>query len=234
MTARQAVVLAGGLGTRLGPLAERVPKVLQPVDGRPFLHLMLEPVVRAGLRRFHFCLGHLAEQVLPELAKVPGTATATVDPEPRGTAGALRAARSALDETFLLVLGDTYLDVDYAAVAAALPGDAGGLMVVTSADSGVTRNTIVRAGRVTSYDKSAGGAGWTDTGVCVLRRTALDGLDGLPDPLDLSTLFRALIAHRELAAWQVAAPFIDIGTPERYARLRDAVDTTGSPVSTQS
>ncbi|WP_078961512.1 NTP transferase domain-containing protein [Streptomyces anulatus] len=221
----QVVVLAGGLGTRLGDLGTRLPKVLLPVAGRPFLDLLLAPLMVAGLRRFHFCLGHLAQPVLEHLRRVaaPIEVTSHVDTAQRGTAGALRAAERHLDEVFLLVLGDTLLDLPYADAPHWLHDTRDeAAMVVTSAYSGVRPNTRVEEGRVTGYDKDATADTrtlWTDTGVCVLRRRALRRLGAEQDPVDLGVLFRALIRRRSLAAHLVDQPFTDIGTPERYSRF---------------
>ncbi|ATL25036.1 NTP transferase domain-containing protein [Streptomyces formicae] len=228
----QVVVLAGGLGSRLGELGTHLPKILLPVAGRPFLDLLLAPLLDAGLSRFHFCLGHLADPVLEHLHRLPEPieATSHIDTVPRGTGGALRAAAPYLNETFLLVLGDTLLDIPYAD-AARWPGRRDeAAMVVTSADTGVHPNTRVQDGRVSAYDKNAhaqnatdpdGSTLTTDTGVCVLRRDALRHLAQHEDPVDLGVLFRALIRRRALAAHLVDRPFTDIGTPERYTRFRD-------------
>ncbi|MFB6849002.1 sugar phosphate nucleotidyltransferase [Streptomyces sp. NPDC056373] len=222
----QTVVLAGGRATRLGRLAEQLPKIMQPVAGRPFLDTLLEPLLDSGLLRFHFCLGHLAAPVLAHLRDLPAPAeiTAQVETVPRGTAGALRSGAHHLDEVVLLVLGDTHLPIRYTEAAGWLaPGDEAA-MVVTDARTGVPANTTVRDGRVTAYQKAGNGgetdARWTDTGVCVLRRSALDHLAGRPDPVDLGELYRLLVARRTLAARRIHEPFTDIGTPERYAEFR--------------
>ncbi|MFF0223193.1 sugar phosphate nucleotidyltransferase [Streptomyces sp. NPDC004629] len=224
-TGLQVAVLAGGKATRLGELTVRRPKILMPVAGRPFLDLLLAPLLDAGLRRFHFCLGHLAQPVLDRLDRLPAPieVTAHVDTSPRGTAGALRAAVPHLDDVFLLVLGDTLLDIPYADAARWLGPRDEAAMVLTSAATGVRPNTRVHDGRVTRYDKDAAqdpDTLWTDTGVCVLRRDALRHLEPHRDPVDLGALFRALVRRRALAAHLVAEPFTDIGTPERYARFR--------------
>jgi NDP-sugar pyrophosphorylase family protein len=222
----QVVVLAGGLATRLGPLARSVPKALAPIGDQPFLDIMLEPVRACGFRRFHFCLGHLAEAVRRHLAAMgPGLdITMSVEQSPAGTAGALLASLDQLDDIFLLLLGDTYLDIDYGAVVDALPADALGLMVATRAPSAVPSNVTLSAGRVERYDKRGIPGGLTDTGVAVLRRLALASL--APDPgqagheqADLGRVFSALIAQRKLAGVGIGERFYDIGTPERASEF---------------
>ncbi len=218
----QVVVLAGGLGTRLGKLGRDRPKVLQEVGGRPFLDHFVAPFARAGVRRFHFCLGHLGEQVQEHLVRFDGLAiTSRIDP-PRGTAGALRSSIDFLDETFLVALGDTYLDVDIAGIADRLDAVAEGVMLVTSAWSDVPSNVAVHEGLVSRYDKGASaGCDYVDTGVIMLRRRALARIADTHDSIDLSVLFGRMIAAGALRAAVTDQRFYDIGTPERQVVFAD-------------
>jgi NDP-sugar pyrophosphorylase family protein len=216
----QVVVMAGGLATRLGEAGRDHPKALQPVNGTPFLDIMMTPLLRAGFRRFCFCLGHMADQVVAHLERHRGALSIRyhVDKRPRGTGGSLLAARALLDDTFLLVLGDTYLDIGYAEPLAALPSDALGLIIVTDGVHEVPGNIELAGDLVTQYDKSLGpSTRWVDTGALVLRRRALDLVSGLACPFDLGELFVRLIGARALRAWPTQRPFYDIGTPERLS-----------------
>jgi NDP-sugar pyrophosphorylase family protein len=223
---RQVVVLAGGLGTRLRSLGGDLPKALRPVAGRPFLELMLAPLRAQGFRRFHFCLGARSDQLARHLdgLRPDLDLEIEVEPAPCGTAGALLRSAAQLDEVFLLVMGDTYFDFDHGSLFDLLPDRADGLLVVTSADSGVIPNVGLVTSLVTAYDKAGVGEGWVDTGVAVLRRRSLQALGEERPPLDLGALFRRLIARRLLHAVTTDRRFYDIGTPERYrgfdARLR--------------
>jgi NDP-sugar pyrophosphorylase family protein len=214
----QVVVLAGGFATRLGPLAREVPKVLQPVGDEIFLDAMLTPVRASGFRRFHFCLGHLADAVRCHLQRWEGELeiTSSVERTPRGTAAALLDSLGHLDDLFLLLLGDTYLDIDYARVVDLMPCDVPALMVATSAPCGVTPNVLLSGGRVVRYDKDGVPGGLTDTGVAVLRRSALRPLPAGAGPVDLGDVFRRLIDRGELAGTEIAERFYDIGTPTRH------------------
>jgi NDP-sugar pyrophosphorylase family protein len=227
----QVVVLAGGYGTRLGRAGAACPKVMQPVAGRPFADILLSLLIAKGFRRFCFCLGHLAEQVVAHLERRwPRLAlTYHVDDKPLGTSGSLIAARELLDERFLLVMGDTYLDIDYAALLAELSPPALGVMAVTDQVTDVPPNVQVSSGRVVRYDKATSvGASWVDTGALVLRRSALR-LPGdlpapadVPAPADLGVVLTGLIDRRALLAFPVHTPFYDIGTPDRLDRFEQA------------
>ena len=146
----QVVVLAGGLGTRLGEAGRQCPKVLQPVGGRPFLDILLGLLLGKGFRRFCFCLGHLADQVIVHIDRNwPWLAPSFhVDREPPGTGGSLYAARALLDDTFVVVMGDTYLDIEYQDVLDRLRSPALGVMAVTDAVTDVPANVEIAAGHV--------------------------------------------------------------------------------------
>ncbi|KAK0349237.1 hypothetical protein LTR94_033973, partial [Friedmanniomyces endolithicus] len=115
----KAVVLCGGKGTRLG-LTDR-PKAMVPVAGRPLLERLVEDVRDAGFTDIVLLTGHLAEVIEAHFGdgSAFGVRIAHVrEGEPLGTAGAVRDARHLLTEPFLVLYGDTLLDVDLARMAA--------------------------------------------------------------------------------------------------------------------
>ncbi len=118
-TVLKAAVLAAGLGTRLRPLTEMVPKVLLPVLNRPLLGLLLEQVEDAGFLQVAVNTHHLGEQVQQFLAGRPWGFNLSLSPEAEllGTGGGLRQLGEILgQETFLAVNGDILTDLDLAAI----------------------------------------------------------------------------------------------------------------------
>ena len=119
------LVLAGGLGTRLRAVIADRPKVLAPVAGGTFLNLLVARLHAGGTRRIVLLVGHLHEQVERHVAErlrpaYPGLEIAcSVEPTPLGTAGALRHAAALCGETFLALNGDTFFELDTAALVAA-------------------------------------------------------------------------------------------------------------------
>ncbi|MGW3313411.1 sugar phosphate nucleotidyltransferase [Streptomyces sp. NPDC001073] len=219
----QTIVLAGGLGSRLGDAGQQCPKIMQPVAGRPFLDFMLQPLIDRGIHRYLFCLGHLADPVVDHLRqRWPDLDVAIhIDTTPRGTAGALLTARELLDDVFLVVLGDTYLDMDYLAMTQELTPDLAGVMAVSGAVGDVPGNVEVEEKRVARYHKCTRPHShpWVDTGVLLLRREALGHLVATDEPLDLGGLFEKLIEQGALGAYEVNNTFYDIGTPARLSRF---------------
>ena len=225
---RQAVVLAGGLGTRLGELTRSNPKPMLSVGGRPFLEYVVWNLRRHGITRLVFCVGYLAERIMKHFGDGSRFGVAieyVVEREPAGTGGALLLARPRLDEEFLVLNGDTLFDLNYL--------DLGLLLEETGAVAAVALRRVLdatRYGRVRLHgslvigfdEKGAGGPGLVSGGVYVLRRAALDRLPGVPSSLERD-LFPALAAARSLVGRAYGGFFLDIGVPESLREAQSAV-----------
>jgi mannose-1-phosphate guanylyltransferase len=114
----QAVILVGGEGTRLRPLTSTVPKPVVPLVDRPFITFMLEWLSRHGIDDVIMSCGFLATSVRNVLGDGAGLGLRlrfVEEPDPRGTAGALKFASSMLDERFLMLNGDVLTDIDLTA-----------------------------------------------------------------------------------------------------------------------
>jgi mannose-1-phosphate guanylyltransferase len=114
----QAVILVGGEGTRLRPLTSTVPKPVVPLVDRPFISYMLEWLRQHGIDDVIMSCGFLATSVRNVLGDGSGVGVKlrfVEEPDPRGTAGALKFAESMLDERFLMLNGDVLTDIDLSA-----------------------------------------------------------------------------------------------------------------------
>lgn len=112
----QAVILAGGLGTRLGNLTKKIPKPLLPVGDKPFLEWMIRCLVQSGITDFIFCLSYLAEQIQKHFGdgrNLNCSIRYSVEEKPLGTGGAIKQAGEFLKETFLVLNGDNFLLINY-------------------------------------------------------------------------------------------------------------------------
>jgi mannose-1-phosphate guanylyltransferase len=111
----QAVILVGGEGTRLRPLTSTVPKPLVPLVDRPFISFMLEWLRQHGIEDVIMSCGFLAtsvRNVLGDGSSVGIKLRFVEEPDPRGTAGALKYASPLLDERFVMLNGDVLTDID--------------------------------------------------------------------------------------------------------------------------
>jgi N-acetyl-alpha-D-muramate 1-phosphate uridylyltransferase len=209
-------ILAGGLGTRLGELGRGTPKALLEVAGRPFALWQLELLRAHGVERVVMCVGHLGDRIEAAIGAPFGLDVRYVHDPPglAGTAGALRGALPELGERFLVLYGDTYLRIDYAAVDRAAAGERGLMTVLRNQGRWDTSNARFAGGRVVAYDKAAPTPDmqWIDYGLGALRADALD----LPGD-DLADVYRALAQRGELAGYEATERFYEIGTPDSLA-----------------
>lgn len=150
---KEAVVLAGGLGTRLRAVVADVPKPLAPVAGRPFLERQLAEFAQRGVQRTVLSLGHGADAIRARIGpRFAGMdIVCEVEAQPLGTGGALRAALARCDEPGVLVAnGDTWLDLDLRALAAHWAARPGPVIVGRHVDD------AARYGRLLCHEQADG------------------------------------------------------------------------------
>jgi NDP-sugar pyrophosphorylase family protein len=199
-------------------------KVLADVGGRPFLAHLLDRLGAAGCRRVVLCTGHRGDEVRAAVGERYGEVAIAYSHETvvAGTGGALRLAASRVDDDAVLVLnGDSWCDVDLAAVwARQHAGDAVATMVVTEvADARrFGRVEFDAAGRVTAFREKDGDPrpGWVNAGIYVARRELLLAIDACR-PVSLEAEVLPAWIPRGLQAFAARGTFFDIGTPRAYA-----------------
>jgi len=226
---RQAVVLAGGLGTRLGQLTQVAPKPLLPIAGRPFLAYVFDWLARSGVEEIVVSTGYLPEAFGELLVQVwndpygnPIRIREARENVRAGTAGALALMADRLDQRFLLLNGDTFFDCDLASVitkSESLPPGAM-LMTVREVDNAgrYGRVEIDEGGLVRRFaEKGDVGGGYINAGVSVLDRTILDLIDAVPCSLE-TDVYPRVVESGWLYASKQSGYFIDIGLPDTYER----------------
>lgn len=225
------VVLGGGLGTRMRPHTETVPKVLLPVLGRPFAEVQLEWLHREGVRDVLYSIGYLGEQVRQALGDGSrfGVRITYVDEngDLRGSAGALRLAldESVLPEAFFVIYGDSYLRVSLRAVEnrwheSRLPA----LMTVLRNDGRWDVSNVLLSESGLLYDKYARTIArermrWIDYGLLIMRRDTIANVMAPHARGDLADVMHELSLGHEVAAYEVTDRFFEIGSSEGLAEL---------------
>jgi NDP-sugar pyrophosphorylase family protein len=220
-----AIILAGGFGTRLRGVLPELPKLLAPVNGRPFLRYLIDRLESAGVREVVLCTGYRADQIRAEFARCPTPLTLKFSHEtqPLGTGGAVRQALEATDAaTFLVLNGDSYIDCPLQPFIAwhkqhGLPGS---LLLTHVADAARfgTVETDER-GLIRAFREKEGQPvpGWINAGVYLLSRRLLEPLTpGQHYSLEKDLFPRWL--PDSLGGYRVHAAFLDIGTPESLAQ----------------
>jgi mannose-1-phosphate guanylyltransferase len=237
----QAVILAGGLGTRLGSLTAQIPKPMVPVAGVPYLEHQLRLLERQSIRDIVLLTGYLAQVVegyFGNGSRLGLSIRYSREIAPLGTGGALRLAAHLLDEQFLVIYGDSYLPIDYRDVARTLDDSgAQGVVVVYDnrlADTSVRNNIAVDAeGLVVRYDKDAAAdpaMAFVEAGVLAFRRLVVDLIPEGVVSLE-KQIFTSLIAARQLRAYPTSQRFYDIGTPERLRIIEEHLSHDHHPDS---
>jgi NDP-sugar pyrophosphorylase family protein len=215
-------ILAGGLGTRLGERVADTPKPLLEVAGQPFLAHQLRLLASHGVGKVVLCVGYRGEQIQARIGDRQfgvGIRYSFDAPGLDGTLGAIRRALPLLGERFLVLYGDTYLRIDYGAVAwswreSGLPAV---MTVLRNEGRWDTSNALYRDGLVLRYDKRAPQPDmrWIDYGLGGLEPATLDLVP--PDMRDLSDLYRQVARDRQLYGFEASERFYEIGTPEGLA-----------------
>ena len=224
---RQAALLVGGRGTRLGALTDTMPKPMAPVAGRPFLDWQIEDVARQGVTHILLLAGYKAEQIVARYAEriVRGaTLEVLVEPDPLGTAGAIRLFAERWDERFYLMNGDTLFDVDLMDLPRHA-GDALATLALRRTAPGGRYGTVDLAadGRVTGFlPRDPDRAGPINGGIYLVDRRITARIGAGPVSLE-ADVFPRLAEAGLLRGALYDGAFIDIGIPEDLERAQTQI-----------
>ena len=225
----EAIVLAGGFGTRLAARLNGVPKPMAPIAGRPFLEILLRQLKRCGVTRVLLSVGYLHESIQSCFGVAfDGLALDySIEDSPLGTGGAIRATLALAREQAVLVLnGDTFLDADFSEMLRLHRAHGTALSMAVVHQDDVARYGGVRIGngRVLGFEeKGRSGPGWINAGAYVLNAN-------LPWPPQCTGKFsfeKDVLATQVAALAPLAYPvqgfFLDIGVPEDFDRAQTAL-----------
>lgn len=222
-----ALVLAGGLGSRLRSVVAGRQKVMAPVRGRPFVTYILDQLIAAGFRNVVLCTGYRAEDLEREIGRTygPMRVVHSTEPAPLGTGGALALGASRCDsDTVLALNGDSYCQVDLGLLARAHFRYAATATIQLAHVPDVARYgqvCIAIDGHVTSFQEkgASNGPGWVNAGIYCLSRHVLEGIPGGRNVSIEREVFPLLIG-KGLFGFCSDAQLLDIGTPESYAQAQ--------------
>jgi NDP-sugar pyrophosphorylase family protein len=210
-------ILAGGLGSRLGERVADTPKPLLEVAGEPFLLHQLRLLSSHGAGEVVLCVGYRGEQIQSRIGEERfGMAIRYSFDAPGldGTLGAIRRALPLLGERFLVLYGDTYLRIDYRAVARrwAESGLPAVMTVLRNEGRWDTSNVVYRDGMVLRYDKRSPTPEmrWIDYGLGGLTAQSLEQVPASEG--ELAALYERLAERGELLGFEASERFYEIGT----------------------
>jgi D-glycero-alpha-D-manno-heptose 1-phosphate guanylyltransferase len=230
-----ALILAGGLGTRLRSVLAAQPKVLASVAGRPFLSYLLDQLQGAGVQQVILCCGYRADQVEAAFGVRHGTLSLSYsrEPTPLGTGGAVRLALPRVQAESVLVLnGDSYLDCPVAdLVHWHSDRDFAGSLLLTRVSNAARFGTVAvnETGAISSFQEKRGlpEPGWINAGIYLLSRRLIEQLpEGRPVSLEREAFGQWL--NEGLGGYRRQAAFLDIGTPQTLAQAEEFFQGLGT------
>jgi NDP-sugar pyrophosphorylase family protein len=224
------LVLCGGAGSRLRPLISDRPKGMALIEGRPFLDILVDDLLKQGFERIIFCVGHLKEQIIDHF-KSRNDANFIFSEEDvlLGTGGAIQNALSIVQSNSVLILnGDSICSVNFgellqfhcakASSATFVLTDPqerydGGIVIIDGCDK--VQSFLEKTSSKTPFD------GYINAGIYLLELAGLE-FSGLKPPFSLEyDIFPTLTKGNSCYGFVVESKLVDIGTPERYLKVNN-------------
>ena len=232
----QAVIMAGGKGTRLATVTKNIPKPMVPIEGKPLLEYQIENLKESGVTNIILIVGHLGDVIREHFGEGSGfgvNISYYVEESPLGTAGALVKIKDRLEETFCLVFGDLFININYDRFLT-FHRASGALMtlfahpnshpydsdiIITDDESRVTGWSYKKDVRTEDYRNLV------NAGLYVMQRSAVDEIEKIQeakgeDKVDLEReLIIPLIPTTPIYAYHSTEYVKDIGTPDRLQKV---------------
>lgn len=232
----QAVIMAGGKGTRLAAVTKNIPKPMVPIEGKPLLEYQVENLRENGVNNIILIVGHLGDVIQDHFGD--GSAFGVdinyyVEETPLGTAGALAKIKDRLEDTFFLVFGDLFININYDRFLEyhtekqslitlfvhpnSHPYDSD--IIITDDESKVTGWSYKKDVRTEDYRNLV------NAGLYVMQKAAVDEIEKIQsakgeDKVDLEKeLIIPLIATSPIYAYHSTEYVKDIGTPDRLQKV---------------
>jgi NDP-sugar pyrophosphorylase family protein len=212
------VILAGGMATRLYPVTLDIPKSLIDINGKPFIQHQIDLIKSKGINNVVLCLGKFAKPIEDYLGDGSSNSVRirySYDGETLlGTGGALKKAFPLLSDPFMIMYGDSYLNIEYIDILNYFNNfNKLGLMTVLKNDNKWDKSNIIfRDGSIVRYDKVDDAEfEYIDYGFSILRKEAFTPYLE-KDKLDLKDVFKDLISKNEMLGYEVQNRFYEIGS----------------------
>lgn len=220
----QVVVLMGGLGTRLKDYTKDCPKPLVQVNGKPFFEYQLELLTAWGFKKFLFLIGYKADMIEEYFGTGEDRGISIQycydGKELLGTGGAVRRAYDFLEDDFMLIYGDSYMDIDYAETLyryeKGKQNGAKALMTVLCNNNRFDKsNVVMDGGKLVLYDKHnpTPDMAYIDYGVCVYEKSLFDAYEE-NFKFDIAEIQHKLSVNGQMVPQVVTKRFYEIGSPE--------------------
>lgn len=217
------VIMAGGLGTRLGDVTKTCPKPMIPINGKPILHIVLESFICSGFSEFYITVNYLKEQIIDYFgdgSRFGVEINYVIEDKPLGTAGSLALLRGKVISSFVLVNADVLSTVDFSSILDSHLSSNASATIVVREDSRRLPFGVVKEenGFVTDIFEKPVIKSLVNAGVYVFNSSALDMV---PDSTfyDAPSLILDLINDgQQVKCFPLYEYWIDVGRPESLSQ----------------
>lgn len=228
----QAVILAGGLGTRLRPMTNKVPKPMIPIHGRPYLAYQIEYLKKQNIDDIVLLVGYLGNQIIDYFgdgSKFGVNIQYSIEPIPLGTGGGIKNAKPYLKEDFFVIYGDSFLPLNYKDVVETYIREKNIAMMCvydnienTDVISNIAVDTFLK---IIEYAKNVQKKSlrYVDAGVLVFNKQIFDYMPTKNKFSLEEDLFPTLIDQGYFGAYVTSNRFFDIGTPARLKTIMEVL-----------
>lgn len=228
----KAAILAGGLGTRLRGIVYDRPKPMAPIAGMPFLEHLMRLLMEQGITEIVLCISHMANQIKSYFgngSRWGFDITYSEEEIPLGTAGAIKKAERYIDNTFIVLNGDSYSNLDlHQFINFHRSKKSNFTLALTKVtDSSHYGNVILKEDKIIDFlEKASSGEGYVSSGFYILEPKIFDYIEKDKN-ISLERDILPNLAKEDLL-WGYAYDgyFIDIGRPETYSKFKEDVLST--------
>ena len=235
----EAILLCGGLGTRLRSVVSDRPKPMADIAGKPFLHYLVRMLSEKGVERFVFALGYMGEQIeayFQDGREYGISIVYSYEESPLGTGGAIRNAISKMQEEVVLILNaDTYFDTDYRSLFQEQSRKCADMTIASREIEDVSRYGAILKdtdGRILRWNEKQSGSGETtprrgeiNGGIYVMKRSLIEKIPAGKQSLENDCIPVWLSRSVSIHALPSDGYFMDIGVPEDYRRFQADVQS---------
>ena len=221
------VILAGGMATRLYPITLEIPKSLIDINGKPFIQHQIDLLRSKGISNIVLCLGNFAKPIEDYLGYGSFNSVKvkySYDGETLlGTGGALKKAFPLLSDPFMILYGDSFLNIEYIDILNYFNNfDKLGLMTVLKNENKWDKSNIIfRDGNIIKYDKVDDSEfEYIDYGFSIVRKEAFSPYLE-KDKFDLKDVFKDLISKNQMLGYEVFNRFYEIGSFKGIEETKD-------------
>jgi D-glycero-alpha-D-manno-heptose 1-phosphate guanylyltransferase len=222
-----AVILAGGMGTRLHAVVSDRPKVMAEINGNPFLYYVLDQLAEVDIKRVVISTGYMAGKIEEYVGTIYKGLQIdyTREESPLGTGGALKLAGQVIGTKYCLVMnGDSYMEFDYISLLMNHKKSDASITIVVKASEDPSRYGTVQMGdndNIIEFTEKgkATRLGTINAGVYMMSTSVLQEISD-KTPCSLEYDFFPSMIDKGLFGYEAKGKFIDIGTPEAYAQAK--------------